>query len=73
MTTGADRFEPPVDPDTKDWTWVLGRPCPECGFDAAATHHTDVAGLASRDADAWSDRLAVIHHRIIPLSEEQPA
>jgi hypothetical protein len=20
-------------PDTKDWTWVLRRPCPECGFD----------------------------------------
>jgi hypothetical protein len=19
-------------PDTKDWTWVLHRPCPECGF-----------------------------------------
>ena len=22
-------------PDTKNWTWVLERPCPECGFDAA--------------------------------------
>ena len=20
-------------PDTKNWTWVLERPCPECGFD----------------------------------------
>lgn len=26
----------PVPPDDKDWTWVLERPCPECGFDAAA-------------------------------------
>ena len=25
----------PIDPDTKDWTWVLDRPCPECGFDPA--------------------------------------
>ena len=25
-----------ITPDTKDWTWVLERPCPECGFDAAA-------------------------------------
>ena len=24
----------PIEPDTKDWTWVLERPCPECGFDA---------------------------------------
>ena len=22
--------------DTKDWTWVLERPCPDCSFDAAA-------------------------------------
>ena len=24
-----------IEPDTKDWTWVLAQPCPECGFDAA--------------------------------------
>ena len=24
-----------IEPDTKDWTWVLDRPCPECGFVAA--------------------------------------
>jgi hypothetical protein len=24
----------PITPDTKDWTWVLERPCPECGFHA---------------------------------------
>lgn len=23
-------------PDRRDWTWVLERPCPDCGFDAAA-------------------------------------
>lgn len=23
-----------ITPDTKDWTWVLERPCGECGFDA---------------------------------------
>ena len=22
-------------PDTKDWTWVLERRCPECGFDTS--------------------------------------
>lgn len=25
----------PIPPDVKDWTWVLSRPCPACGFDAA--------------------------------------
>jgi hypothetical protein len=34
MTTG---FEPSTpEPDDKDWTWVLDRPCPDCGYDAAA-------------------------------------
>lgn len=23
-----------ITPDEKDWTWVLQRPCPECGFEA---------------------------------------
>ncbi|MDV3221041.1 DinB family protein [Intrasporangium sp.] len=23
----------PATPDTADWTWVLTRPCPDCGFD----------------------------------------
>jgi hypothetical protein len=31
-------------PDDKDWTWVLQRPCPECGFDAGAISGTDVPG-----------------------------
>ena len=22
----------PIEPDTKDWTWVLDRRCEECGF-----------------------------------------
>ncbi|MDN3937095.1 DinB family protein [Arthrobacter sp. YD4] len=26
----------PIVPDAKDWTWVLGTPCPECGFHASA-------------------------------------
>lgn len=26
---------PAPPPDDKDWTWVLERPCPECGFDAS--------------------------------------
>lgn len=33
----ADRNEltdpGPATPDTSDWTWVVTRPCPDCGFD----------------------------------------
>ena len=34
MTTDPTTADPAA-PDDKDWTWVLERPCPDCGFDAA--------------------------------------
>jgi len=42
-----------ITPDTKDWTWVLERPCPECGFAAAETRPQDVSGLARKSAVRW--------------------
>ncbi|WP_029116929.1 DinB family protein [Mycobacterium sp. URHB0044] len=47
-----------LEPDTKDWTWVLDRPCPDCGFDASAIHPTDVAERLRHDAADWPARLA---------------
>jgi DinB family protein len=44
----------PIAPDTKDWTWVLERPCPECGFDAAAVPPADVARRVREAADRWA-------------------
>lgn len=32
-------------PDEKDWTWAIGRSCPECGFDPGAVQHDEVAPL----------------------------
>ena len=43
---------PPVPvPDTKDWTWVIHRPCPDCGFDPQAVEHEDVPRLTRRYAE----------------------
>src|SRR6266545_5233014 len=42
-----------ITPDTKDWTWVLERPCPECGLEAAKVRKEDVAGLLLTNAEAW--------------------
>ncbi|MBH0777323.1 DinB family protein [Nocardia bovistercoris] len=36
----------PIAPDTKNWTWVLDRACPACGFDAARASFADVPALA---------------------------
>ena len=40
-------------PDGKNWTWVLERECPECGFDSSATDARAVAGLLRANAAAW--------------------
>jgi hypothetical protein len=45
-------------PDTKDWTWVLERPCPECGLDTQSFPREAVAGMIRVNADAWQDLLA---------------
>ena len=47
----------PIEPDTKDWTWVLDRQCPECGFDPTAVRHTQVADRIRGDATDWVRRL----------------
>ena len=44
-------------PDTKDWTWVLERPCPECGFDPAAQGLGDLPRLVHDTAMTWSEVL----------------
>jgi hypothetical protein len=43
----------PIVPDDKDWTWVLERPCAECGFDASKVAAADVAGLLRENATHW--------------------
>jgi len=45
-------------PDTKDWTWVLNRPCPECGFDTQAFRRDEVPALLRENAAAWREVLA---------------
>jgi hypothetical protein len=45
--------------DDKDWTWVLDRACPECGFDAGTVPglNTAAGALAERldaiSGDEW--------------------
>ena len=39
--------------DTKDWTWVLERPCADCGFDAGACDPVAVPGLTRENVADW--------------------
>jgi hypothetical protein len=43
----------PITPDQKDWTWVLTRTCPECGFDAAAFPFEELPRLLLENAQRW--------------------
>ncbi|MDP9116074.1 MAG: DinB family protein [Actinomycetota bacterium] len=46
QTPDARDIEDPT-PDDKDWTWVLQRSCPECGFDAQALDRTRIPALVA--------------------------
>ena len=47
-------ISPSIEPDTKDWTWVLREPCPECGFVAADVARDDLGRLVRDDAAGWA-------------------
>jgi hypothetical protein len=44
--------------DTKDWTWVLQRPCPECGFDSGSVALADVSAALRDSVGRWRAVLA---------------
>ena len=43
-----------IETDTKDWTWVIERPCLECGFDPSAQRLADLPELMRDTAAAWA-------------------
>jgi hypothetical protein len=42
-----------IEPDTKDWTWVLQRPCPECGLDTASFGREQIGAMVRANAASW--------------------
>jgi hypothetical protein len=58
-----------IAPDTKDWTWVLERPCEECGFDASTFLPADVPARIRRDLPAWVARPAAPDVRTRPAED----
>jgi hypothetical protein len=40
-----------ITPDTKDWTFVLERTCPECGFDVQTFPREQVASMIRENAE----------------------
>ncbi|HET7304042.1 MAG TPA: DinB family protein [Segeticoccus sp.] len=50
MSDELPRDPGPATADSSDWTWVLTRPCPDCGFDASRLRPPEVPGIL-RDAE----------------------
>ena len=44
-------------PDTKDWTWVLERTCPQCGFDTRTVTRQGLPGMLTENAGVWDELL----------------
>jgi SAM-dependent methyltransferase len=51
----------PIEPDTKDWTWVLERRCEECGFDVSSFDRHEFPRAFRRNAQVWLALLADPH------------
>jgi Mycothiol maleylpyruvate isomerase N-terminal domain len=47
-----------IEPDTKDWTWVLERACPECGLDVSSLDPDRIPPLLRQNAVQWARLLA---------------
>lgn len=69
MTTPALDDGPDGDgilPDTKNWTWVLERACPECGLDTTHVRFAELPALIRDNAAAWPTVLERTDVRVRP-------
>ncbi|MBT0568174.1 DinB family protein [Williamsia sp. CHRR-6] len=56
----------PIEPDTKNWTWVLEKGCDDCGFDASAIDFRDIPDLVMTNVSGWESALSVSDPRVRP-------
>jgi hypothetical protein len=63
----------PIEPDTKDWTWVLDKVCPECGFDAAAVDRDRMGDAVRANAAQWPGLLTGSTARLRPSDHQWSA
>ena len=43
----------PIAPDTKDWTWVLTRRCPQCGLDSGSVVLEHIPEMVRQNVAGW--------------------
>ncbi len=55
-----------IEPDTKDWTWVVDRPCPDCGFDPATVAPEQLSDALHENTRSWFGLLADADYAVRP-------
>jgi hypothetical protein len=60
-------------PDDKNWTWVLERACPDCGFEASRIDVAELGDLIRANAAEWPPLLAHEHARLRPTGDQWSA
>lgn len=63
----------PITPDSKNWTWVLERRCPECGFDGSEVASRDVAEALRHNASEWPGLLSRSDVKVRPSDDKWSA
>jgi hypothetical protein len=63
----------PIVPDDKNWTWVLEKPCPDCGFDSATVVLEDVPEMVRSIAAQWPELLAHPMAAVRPTDDQWSA
>lgn len=59
----------PITPDDKDWTWVLQRPCPQCGFEPGVVDFADIPEVVRVMSGVWPAVLGRADAHIRPAPE----
>jgi hypothetical protein len=62
-----------IEPETKSWTWVLERPCDECGFDSRSFPRAEIAARCREAAAPWPAFLADPLARVRPQDDRWSA
>ncbi len=47
-----------IEPDSKDWTWVLSQQCPDCGLTSSEVAPTEIGARVRADLSRWEAVLA---------------
>ena len=63
----------PIEPDLKDWTWVLEQRCPECGFLSAEVDPAALPSMIRANAGRWQAVLARPDVRVRPNDDRWSA